>query len=169
MEKVVTYLELADPGALVAASAVAGLGLRLVDRGSPLVRTVQAQVGADYGWGASSRTERKWREYLAAHPAEQYWMVTFEEEIAGVAYLEPQPGGAVELSAFGLLPEYLGRGLGAYALTLALQQAWATEPLGAQKVQRVWLHTCSLDHPNALANYRKRGLRPYRVEVEPVL
>ncbi|RDI44693.1 GNAT family N-acetyltransferase [Nocardia mexicana] len=168
MEKVVTYLELTRPGALVAAPVVAGVGLRRVDRESPLVRSVQAGVGEPYGWGAARRSAERWSAYLAEHPDEQYWLITVENEPAGVAYLEPQPAGDVEVTAFGLLPAYVGKGFGAYALTLALRQAWATEPVGAQEVRRVWLHTCSLDHPNALGNYRKRGLRPYRVETKPV-
>ncbi|ARZ66797.1 acetyltransferase [Streptomyces albireticuli] len=140
------------------------LGLRGIDHDSPLVRTVQARVGEAYGWRSASRTDEQWHEHLAEHPLRQYWLITFEDEQAGVAYLEPQPGGDVEITAFGLLPEFVGKGLGGYALTLALRQAWATEPVGADAVRRVWLHTCTKDHPRALDNYLKRGLRTYRVE-----
>jgi hypothetical protein len=47
-------------------------------------------------------------------------------------------------------------------LTLAVREAWNVEPLDADAVRRVWLHTSSLDHPNALGNYQRRGFRPYR-------
>ncbi|GAA2799476.1 GNAT family N-acetyltransferase [Kitasatospora paracochleata] len=166
MGKTVSYLEMTAPGELRPAEAVAGLGLARLDRSSPLVRTVQARVGADYGWDSATRTEDQWEAKIRAHPLRQYWLVTHEREPAGVAYLEPQPGGDVEIVAFGLLPAYVGKGLGGYALTLALRQAWDTEPVEAEALRRVWLHTCSQDHPNALRSYEKRGLRRYRVEVE---
>ncbi|WP_234336433.1 GNAT family N-acetyltransferase [Streptomyces sp. NRRL S-920] len=164
--KTITYLEMTDPGELRPAPVAPGLGLRLLAPDSPLVRSVQGQVGEAHGWSAAYRTEEEWDAHQAARPLRQYWLITFEGEPAGVAYLEPQPGGDVEVTAFGLLPPYVGRGLGGYALTLALRQAWATEPIGARDVRRVWLHTSTTDHPRALGNYRARGLRPYRVERE---
>ncbi|MER5639626.1 GNAT family N-acetyltransferase [Kitasatospora sp. NPDC002227] len=166
METTVTYLEMTDPGELRPAAAVPGLGLRRIDRESPLVRSTQAGVGAAYGWRSATCTDEQWLAKLDQHPLRQYWLITSEATPAGVAYLEPQPGGDVEITAFGLLPAHLGKGLGSYALTLAIQQAWATEPVEADRVSRVWLHTCSDDHPHALENYRRRGLRVYRVETE---
>jgi GNAT superfamily N-acetyltransferase len=77
---------------------------------------------------------------------------------AGYFELERHRDGSVEISYFGLLPEYRGRGLGKYMLTEAVQAAWA---LGAT---RVWLHTCTLDHPGALGNYLGRGFRPLKTE-----
>ncbi len=60
---------------------------------------------------------------------------------------------------FGLLPEFIGRGLGGPLLTAAVRRAW--EIPGAR---RVWLHTCTEDHPQALANYLSRGFSVFRVE-----
>ncbi|MGW6564130.1 GNAT family N-acetyltransferase [Streptomyces sp. NPDC054975] len=100
-------------------------------------------------------------------PRVRYWLITFADDPAGVAYLQPGTSGNVEVTAFGLLPAYVGKGLGGYALTLALRQAWATEPLDAPVARRVWLHTCTEDHPHALGNYEKRGMRPYRVDPQP--
>jgi GNAT superfamily N-acetyltransferase len=79
---------------------------------------------------------------------------------------EPQPGGQVEITTFGLLPEFVGGGLGGHALTLTVRQAWAVEPLDAEPVRRVWLHTSDVDHPNALPNYRRRGFRPFKTRKE---
>jgi GNAT superfamily N-acetyltransferase len=64
----------------------------------------------------------------------------------------------VEIAYFGLLPEFMGRGWGKYLLSEAARQAWRA---GAT---RVWLHTCTLDHPAALPNYLRRGFRPVREE-----
>ena len=59
---------------------------------------------------------------------------------------------------FGVLPGYQGRGLGKYLLTRAVEEGWR------RGANRVWLHTCTLDHPGALPNYLKRGFRAVREE-----
>jgi GNAT superfamily N-acetyltransferase len=64
----------------------------------------------------------------------------------------------VEIVYFGLLPSFIGQKLGGPLLTSAIQRGWQT---GAS---RVWVHTCDLDHPHALANYQARGMRVYQVE-----
>ena len=67
----------------------------------------------------------------------------------------------VEIETFGLLPEFTGKNLGGYALTLTIERAWRLTP----SVRRVWLHTSSLDHPHALPNYHRRGFHTYKTEV----
>ena len=69
-------------------------------------------------------------------------------------------GDDVEIVYFGLLPEFIGLGLGGTLLTAAIERAFG---LGAA---RAWVHTCSLDHPQALGNYLARGMRVYRTEVD---
>ena len=64
----------------------------------------------------------------------------------------------MEIAYFGILPDFRRRGLGKHLLTAAVTQAWHA---GAQ---RVWLHTCTLDDPAALPNYRARGFTPYKEE-----
>jgi GNAT superfamily N-acetyltransferase len=77
---------------------------------------------------------------------------------AGYFELERQAKGNVEIAYFGLLPGFIGKGLGAYLLTFATRRAW---DMGAA---RVWVHTCDLDHPRTLANYQARGFRIFHVE-----
>jgi GNAT superfamily N-acetyltransferase len=64
----------------------------------------------------------------------------------------------VEIAYFGLVTRFIGRGLGSALLTVAVDQA---RRFGGQ---RVWLHTCTLDSPHALPNYKARGFQPYRTE-----
>jgi GNAT superfamily N-acetyltransferase len=59
-----------------------------------------------------------------------------------------------------LLPEFIGRGLGGALLTSAIEEAWRMSP----SITRVWVHTCTLDHPGALANYQSRGMVIYKRE-----
>jgi GNAT superfamily N-acetyltransferase len=166
MAKVVTYLEMNDAKDLRPGRVVPGLFLRRVDGGLPLVRAINAQVGAPYGWRSASRTTEEWQELTRCRPLRQYWFIALKDETVGVANVEPQPDGNVEITAFGLLPDHVGRGLGGHALTLTIRQAWDSATVESPAVRRVWLHTCSLDHPNALRNYQRRGLTAYRTEVE---
>ena len=64
----------------------------------------------------------------------------------------------IEIAYFGLLPEFIGRGLGGVLLTSAIETAWAWTPTPS----RVWVHTCNRDHPSALANYQARGFEIYK-------
>ena len=64
----------------------------------------------------------------------------------------------VEIAYFGLLPQFIGKGLGGWLLTRAIERGWE---LGAS---RVWVHTCSLDGPGALSNYQARGLTLFKTE-----
>jgi len=78
---------------------------------------------------------------------------------AGYFELERHSDGSVEVAYFGLLPEFIGRGLGKHLLTVAVETAWSLD------ARRVWLHTCTLDDPAALPNYQARGFRPFKEEV----
>ena len=64
----------------------------------------------------------------------------------------------MEIAIFGLMPRFVGRGLGGALLTRALEEAWRTQPSSNRR------HTCSLDHPAALPSYIARGMKVYRVE-----
>ena len=79
---------------------------------------------------------------------------------AGFFELAAHDDASVEIAYFGLVEEFMGRGIGKAMLTRAAQQAWA---LGAA---RVWLHTCTLDSPRALPNYLARGFEETRKEVQ---
>jgi len=83
------------------------------------------------------------------------------EGAAGLAELDLSHRGEVELAYFGLCPEWHGRGVGGYLMRSVLAQAWS-DPA----VERVWLHTCSEDHPDAVAIYRHFGFRAFHEEVE---
>ena len=74
---------------------------------------------------------------------------------AGYFELEEQDVATVELVYFGLLPRFIDQGFGSAFLTVAIEQAWQLD------AKRVWVHTCTLDHPSALANYLARGFRQF--------
>jgi GNAT superfamily N-acetyltransferase len=69
-------------------------------------------------------------------------------------------GSDIEISYFGLTPDLVGQGAGRYLMEHALAAAWASHP------HRVWVHTCTLDHPRALSFYLKAGFAPYKRAIE---
>ena len=157
-----TYLEMRAPDALRAApppASPAPLVVRRLER--PTVeeyRALYAGVGERYHW----RDRLRWSdEELAAHLALRsvmVWVLEAEGETAGYFELKRHFDESVEIAYFGLFPPFVGRGLGRFLLTRAIEEAWALE------ATRVWVHTCTLDHPSALGNYRARGMTEYRTE-----
>ncbi|WP_407050087.1 GNAT family N-acetyltransferase [Methyloraptor flagellatus] len=73
---------------------------------------------------------------------------------------ELETSGDVELALFGLVREAIGGGAGRWLINRAIERAWAREPA------RFWVHTCSFDHPAALAFYRRSGFVPYKFGLE---
>ena len=123
-----------------------------------LFRWLYAEVGKNYHWiDRLSWSDEDIREHLA-QPEISVWLMTYDHERAGYFELRKCEDGSTEVAYFGLLPQFLGRGLGKHLLTCATEQAWAD---GAT---RVWLHTCTLDDPAALPNYLKRGFKPFKTE-----
>ena len=155
-----TYVEMTVRDQLDPAAPVPGLVLQALERDSPLIPEILARVGAAYGWKSAGRTAEEWRVWFAASPRRMFGLLSFEGEPAGIVAYDPHPGDEVEIKSFGLLPEFIGKGLGGYALTLGIERAWELFP----PVSRVWLHTSSFDHPNALPNYHRRGFRTFKTE-----
>jgi GNAT superfamily N-acetyltransferase len=82
-------------------------------------------------------------------------------EFAGYYELERQVDGDVEIAYIGLMTHAIGRGIGGWLLESALRHAWRLPG-----TRRVWVHTCTLDAPAALANYQARGMRIFHTETE---
>jgi len=159
-----TYLEMRDLAALRPARVPdTPVGLRLESNCAPdLYRTLYLGVGEAYRWtDRAAWTDAEIAVHLA-QPGLEVWVARVAAELAGFFELRPCDDGSVEVAYFGLLPAFVGRGLGGHLITEALRRAWALRP------ERVWLHTCTFDHPAALPNYLKRGLVVTRVETYEV-
>ncbi len=123
-------------------------------------QSMYRRIGADWCWQEKRDwDESQWRAYVEA-PGLHTFVVNWAGEAAGYFELRQDPHGGIEIVYFGLLAEFIGKGLGAAMLSRAIELAWH---LGAD---RVWVHTCTLDHPAALANYQARGMRIYRTGIE---
>ena len=121
-------------------------------------RYLYSEVGREYRWtDRLPWTDAEIRAYLD-DPAVSLWLLTVDGAPAGYFELRREADGAVEIVYLGLLKDFTGRGLGGHLLTEAVERAWAA---GAT---RVWLHTCTLDHPAALPNYLARGFHVFKEE-----
>ena len=154
-----THLEMTDPSRL-RGRAIPDPRLRVLEATVPegrLNRFLYTLVGADWSWRDKLVwSDDEWRAY-----AEDERLRTF------VAYFDGTPAGYYELlrageetqvAYFGLVPRFIGRGFGGALLTHALGTAWSAGS------KRVWVHTCTRDHPAALANYLARGMTVFHVE-----
>lgn len=155
------YLEMTDPAELQP-SHKDGVCLEVRRAEIPcpeLNRFLYTAVGGDWYWiDRLEWTYARWLEYLN-RPELETWVGYVAGTPAGYYELEMQSGANVEIAYFGLLPHFIGRGIGGQLLTRAIKCAWAMD------AARVWVHTCSLDGPTALDNYQGRGFRIYQ-EVE---
>tara|TARA_Y100000768_G_scaffold122519_1_gene90611 strand:+ start:29 stop:535 length:507 start_codon:yes stop_codon:yes gene_type:complete len=117
------------------------------------------QVGKKHRWiDRLSWSDGKWMNYISNKNLETY-IISESDELAGFFELLYNPElKETEISYFGLLEEYIGKGIGGYALSVAIKKSFE------KNIRRVWLHTCTLDHPNALKNYIARGMTVFRKE-----
>ena len=123
-----------------------------------LSRRLYESVGRPWRWvDRLAWTDDQWREYLGQDGTE-LWVLRVDGEPAGYFELAKAGDGSVEIVYFGLVPAFIGQGLGGYLLTQAVRRA---QSAGATLVR---LHTCTRDHPHALDNYQARGFVVVRTE-----
>jgi GNAT superfamily N-acetyltransferase len=117
-------------------------------------------VGRDYDWTSRKELSDAELATLLHDPRLEVHVLMADGVPAGFAELDRRTEGEIELVQFGLLPEFIGQGLGRYFLHWTIDRAWGYGP------RRFWLHTCTRDHPAALPNYLKAGFAIYKEEVK---
>lgn len=159
VEVITTYLEIPSRDAF-RPSPLDSREVQVMQAREPLpafYRFLYSTVGRDYHW--TDRlvwSDGRLHAYLS-RPSVTLLVLYVRGTPAGYVELEreaAEPG--TEVAYFGLFSAFHGRGLGKYLLSRGVQRAYDD---GAE---RVWVHTCTLDGPHALANYRARGFVPYR-------
>ena len=156
----ITYLEMHSPHALRpkrCADDGFWIGEATV-RQWQVNRFLYLSIGSDWSWNDKRRwSDDEWKAYVEA-PGLRTFCAYADGAPAGYYELHYAEETGVEIAYFGLFPAFVGRGLGGALLTHALEEAWKMSP------RRVWVHTCALDHPAAIANYQARGMEIYKVE-----
>jgi len=158
-----TYLEMRSPDALRLARRVPD-DMLLVRAGIPspeLNRAFYTGIGGDCFW--MDRLAWTWEEWLSwlSRPEVETWVAHQAGTPAGYCELELQPEADVEIVYFGVLPSFAGKGIGGYLLSQVVHRAWSMR----KGIRRVWVHTCTLDHPGGLENYLARGFSVFKEEV----
>ena len=117
------------------------------------------QIGKDHRW--SDRlvwNDQKWIKYVENHKVKTYVLKDKEDLIGYSEQIFHFEEKNCEIAYFGILQEYYGKKYGGFLLSQAIKNAFVNE------VERVWLHTCSLDHEFALKNYQARGMKIFKSE-----
>jgi ribosomal protein S18 acetylase RimI-like enzyme len=103
-------------------------------------------------------TENQWMDYVSSEKVKTY-VLKYKGDLAGFFELIfHSEENEVEIAYFGILEEYQNKKLGSYLLSQAIQKSFEKD------INRVWVHTCSLDHKNALNNYIARGMKIFKTE-----
>ena len=105
----------------------------------------------------TSLGSKKWSDYLNK-PNIKTFVLKEKENLIGFFEQIIENNYNFEIAYFGILEEYFGKKYGKYLLSEAIKNSFL------QNAQRVWVHTCSLDHKNALSNYQARGMKIFKSE-----
>ena len=118
-------------------------------------------IGKKHKWiDRLAWSEEKWIRYVSSTNVTTY-VLKYKEDLVGFFELIlHQDNKEIEIAYFGILEEYQNNKLGSYLLSEAIKQS-----LHKKNIERVWLHTCSLDHKNALNNYLARGMKIFKTEI----
>ena len=132
---------------------------KVIKRDFQLNKFFYKQIGQNHQWNDRLVwSDEKWMSYVS-NPNVLTYVLKENEDIAGffelIHHKEEQE---MEIAYFGLLKDFLSKKLGGYMLTEALKISFS------YKVKRIWAHTCSLDHKNALKNYLSRGMKIFKSE-----
>ena len=115
------------------------------------------QIGKRHQWvDRLIWQDKDWLKYISNENLKTY---IFKRENDLVGYFELIfNNNDCEIAYFGILEEFIGKGYGGFLLSEALK-------IGFKRANRIWVHTCSLDHPNAIENYKSRGMKIFKTEI----
>jgi GNAT superfamily N-acetyltransferase len=151
-----TYLEMLSPSWAAVPAPVADATIQRLDR--PDVESYRAdynRVGSDFQWiERNMLSDDALRQILHDDQVDVYRFFVRGQAV-GFGELDRREAGQVQLAYFGLFPEFIGQGWGKCFLSRIIAEAWSRGP------ERVWVHTCDLDHAAALPNYLRAGFRVY--------
>jgi len=123
-------------------------------------RALYRAVGEDWLWFSRLIMPDAELAAILEHPDVEVHVLMAGKRRLGLLELDFRQQGQCELAFFGLVAEAIGQGAGRFLMAQALAKAWA------RPIERLWVHTCTFDHPGALAFYRRSGFEPFAFEVE---
>ena len=161
LANIVTYLEMRAPQPVPATPTMSEYSVRKVE--APVVdwyRRLYRAIGEPWLWFTRLRVPDDELRAILHHPAVDVFALSYRQADHGLLEFDRRNFPDIEITYFGVTPALTGKGAGSALLAHGLQIEWARSP------QRIWLHTCSADHPAALPFYRKFGFVPYKRAIE---
>ena len=157
---VVTHLEMTERPAL-APDPLGAWSLRRVETPDlDWFRDLYRRIGEEWLWFSRMRMRDAELAAILHSPLVEIYALVHEGRDEGLLELDFCEASQCELAFFGVTANLIGSGAGRWLMNRALELAWSRE------VARVWVHTCTFDHPSALAFYQRSGFRPFRRQVE---
>ncbi|QOZ29056.1 N-acetyltransferase [Bradyrhizobium sp. CCBAU 51753] len=136
-------------------------GLRRVEQPAlDWYRELYRRVGDEWLWFSRTRLDDAGLAAVIRPPGIEVYALVVDGCDEGLLELDFRESGQCELVYFGVTAKFIGAGAARFLMNRALEQAWRSG------VQRVWVHTCTFDHPAAVAFYQRSGFRPFRRQVE---
>ena len=125
-----------------------------------LNKLLYKQIGKKYRWiDRLTWTDQNWISYVSNKNLITYFLKNNDDLVGYYELILNKEKQETEIAYFGILEEYFGKKLGGFLLTEAIKKSFSLN------VKRVWVHTCSLDHKNALKNYLARGMTVFKSEI----
>ena len=116
------------------------------------------QIGKKYHWTDRLQwSDQKWINYVSYKKLYTFILQHNEDLVGYFELIHHDDKNEIEIAYFGILEKYYGKKIGGFLLSEAIKESFLF------KVNRVWLHTCTLDHKNALQNYISRGMKVFKV------
>jgi len=156
---VVTFLEMLEPPQFDIPESTLRLR-RVAEPTLDQYRALFRKIGAPWLWFSRLALSDTDLAAIIGHPEVHLYEVAAVEAVVGMLELDFREPGQCELAFVGLVPELSGQGHGRWLLAHAVRLAWR------DGVKRVHVHTCTLDHPAAVAAYRRAGFVPYKRAIE---
>jgi GNAT superfamily N-acetyltransferase len=122
-------------------------------------RELYSRIGAEWMWYARMKLPDAELAAKIQSPGVDIYALMHDGRDEGLLELDFRQAGACEIGLIGITADLIGTGAGRFLINRALELAWSRD------VQRVWLHTCSFDHPSALTFYQRSGFRPFRRQI----
>jgi GNAT superfamily N-acetyltransferase len=157
---VVTYLEMRTPLAVEAPISSQFEIRRVMQPNLEWYRALYRRIGEPWLWFSRLRMSDIELRAVLDDPKIDVFVLSCGGDDHGLLEFDRRRMPDIEISFFGVTVEMIGKGAGRALLTHCLPLAWKHQP------QRVWLHTCTSDHPSALGFYRKFGFVPYKRAIE---
>jgi GNAT superfamily N-acetyltransferase len=157
---VVTHLEMTARPVLPPDPAGAWSLRRVETPGLDWFRELYRRIGEQWLWFSRLQISDAQLAAMLHSPHAEIYALVHEGRDEGVLHLDFSEPGQCEISLFGVTAKLIGSGAGRFLMNRALELAWS------RQVNRVWVHTCTFDHPAALAFYRRSGFRPFRRQIE---